>query len=67
MDTMAINQNSSMNSSKKEISDYFLDIVLNIKCDSAKIDECANNLFLKLNEPDKVHLLNALNKISNSL
>jgi len=67
MEAIIRNNKLIMNSSTKEISDYFLNIILNIKGDSAKIDESANSVFSLLSEYEKSHLINALNKISNRI
>ncbi len=67
METVTINQQMRMNSSAKEISDYFLEIILNIKGDSAKINECANNVFMNMDDNEKLQLMNALNNINNRI
>lgn len=67
METMVLNKNMRMNSSAKEISDYFLEIILNIKGDSAKINECANNVFMNMDDNEKLQLMNALNNINNRI
>ncbi|MHC1780882.1 MAG: hypothetical protein AB9922_11665 [Bacteroidales bacterium] len=67
METVTINQKMRKNSSAKEISDYFLEIILNLKGDSAKINERANNVFINMEDHEKLQLMNALNNINNRM